>query len=1060
MYYSFGSLEVNYQYLFFYNVKVFIACIYAYFYTRLGRKNFFHHQKEKEKEHEKFLWLQSVLENMNSGFILIKKDIIEYMNCYMVDLFYKESQFSNQLQKNRKAFNSENLTLINLNINNIEKKENEKLEKVNLENFEKEKIINSKNLDEEHYVKYEKAGSTENQIKKTIILENENESKKLENKIELDPQELNYGCSEQIKLNSNEILKELFKGIEFSEYVTSTLREKNKNEAQAFASTSTNDASLIDYKDFLQILKSKILTEENFLFIGTKEIKKKICENKNINNNVNNNLVINENNLYNNNNDTEQKRNEEDYFYFEISIRYYINQDAEENFEILFNDVTKVKLKEKRNAEFKYRTVFFSKVAHEFKNPLICIIEIIDQLTELKKNSNPNAKDDKVFNELFLQVKGISNYLLILVKDLDYFCISNVKLKLVLEYEKCNLDELIQFVSDIGITLLKRAQKKDRINFVIDKDPNLNVLITTDEIKLKQILINLLSNSVKFTHKGEIRLHIANNPISENDVDIRLTDTGIGIKNENLNYSLFQKNVDKSNNIGAGLGLFIVSELTGQIGTKINISSELGQGSEFRFTVKNKDEMLLNNNINKKINDSKENEEAEEVFEKKVESRCNNSSNKNNKNKRKKKSIDSPFIFKASASYNNHRPIGKVNYSSFMVLNNSPVFPIKDEVKSDKPNNDWKCKSEFHLQQQQDNTGSSNNKTMIICENNLCFNTNQFITYKNKYKIYNNSSCKSSFSNNTEKLSNSIIQTKSQNNSASLICLLSKHSLNYELEQFKNINYSQNNNFNFNDLYSDKKYEINEYEENAEENILCNNNSDNNIKKNFIINFNPNTTSTDNNNNKKKMKYSSIINMNTIPKEHEKQPRPQKSSLYKNKNKYNSKENKLKNHQIEFSSEGESEIIRFNLKGIYVIVVDDEDLTRQSTIRMIRRYFEMNNLSNKFELIIQEANDGLDCLAKFYNLISDGIELYCIISDESMYFMNGSECSLVIRKVIQSRRLKIIPFYIVSAYPKENFEAIIKKSVDNLFNKPINFYNVSEIFGELILSLRENNYSN
>ncbi len=63
---------------------------------------------------------------------------------------------------------------------------------------------------------------------------------------------------------------------------------------------------------------------------------------------------------------------------FEIYCRYK-KTDEENELEILFNDITRIKMNEKQNAEFKYKSLFLSKVAHEFKNPLICITELINQ---------------------------------------------------------------------------------------------------------------------------------------------------------------------------------------------------------------------------------------------------------------------------------------------------------------------------------------------------------------------------------------------------------------------------------------------------------------------------------------------------------------------------------------------------------------------------------------------------------------------------------------------------------------------------------------------------------
>jgi two-component sensor histidine kinase len=107
---------------------------------------------------------------------------------------------------------------------------------------------------------------------------------------------------------------------------------------------------------------------------------------------------------------------------FEIHCRYN-SSNPEAELEILYNDVTRTKTNEKHKAEYKYKTLFLSKVAHEFKNPLICISELIDQSIEnlpmevmVKNNISSNLK----------QIKALSSNLHILIKDLNFYSQSSL----------------------------------------------------------------------------------------------------------------------------------------------------------------------------------------------------------------------------------------------------------------------------------------------------------------------------------------------------------------------------------------------------------------------------------------------------------------------------------------------------------------------------------------------------------------------------------------------------------------------------------------------------------
>ena len=122
--------------------------------------------------------------------------------------------------------------------------------------------------------------------------------------------------------------------------------------------------------------------------------------------------------------------------------------------DFLFNDVSRTKIIETINTEYKYKTIFLSKVAHEFMNPLICITELIDQIND--KITSSAIEDNTAFKKDLAQIKAFSNYLLILVKDLDFFSQTQVGKNIIIDKSKININEIIGFCEEVGDCLLRK----------------------------------------------------------------------------------------------------------------------------------------------------------------------------------------------------------------------------------------------------------------------------------------------------------------------------------------------------------------------------------------------------------------------------------------------------------------------------------------------------------------------------------------------------------------------------------------------------------------------------
>jgi hypothetical protein len=254
-------------------------------------------------------------------------------------------------------------------------------------------------------------------------------------------------------------------------------------------------------------------------------------------------------------------------------------------------------------------------VAHEFKNPLICITELINQSCEILPRKA--KRNEKIMSNL-QQTKSLSYYMQILIKDLNYFSESQIGKIIEFKEKETNLYELLDFCDKITNTLLIKSNKCEKIEFFIKRCAKMPDKIITDESRLKQLLVNLLSNAVKFTLHGKIKLEIdLENKLIENNVKrflkFQVSDTGVGIDDvskKNL-FQPFQKgnmvSINVYNEIGTGLGLYISNEIASKIGGGLEYFSKKGEGTTFSFLLnltnqENEKYVTVNESKNTKIN--------------------------------------------------------------------------------------------------------------------------------------------------------------------------------------------------------------------------------------------------------------------------------------------------------------------------------------------------------------------------------------------------------------------------------------------------------------------------
>lgn len=226
-------------------------------------------------------------------------------------------------------------------------------------------------------------------------------------------------------------------------------------------------------------------------------------------------------------------------------------------------------------AATKAKSSFLATMSHEIRTPINAIMGMNETILR-------DSKDEQI-KEYAIETKTAAESLLGIVNDiLDITKIEERKIKII----KARYS-LASMITDIYNLIKFRAQTKN-LALILNIDDNLPTEVMGDDVRLKQILVNLMTNAVKYTHEGTVTFTVKR--VDEDMFFFSVKDTGIGIKPESMATlfdSFARMDEEKNRHIeGTGLGLNIAVSLLKMQDSELKVKSEYGKGSEFYFTIK------------------------------------------------------------------------------------------------------------------------------------------------------------------------------------------------------------------------------------------------------------------------------------------------------------------------------------------------------------------------------------------------------------------------------------------------------------------------------------------
>lgn len=224
------------------------------------------------------------------------------------------------------------------------------------------------------------------------------------------------------------------------------------------------------------------------------------------------------------------------------------------------------------------RDLFLANMSHEIRTPINTILGLNELI--LRESQEENIR------EYALDIKQAGSILLSLISDiLDFSQIQSGKMEIL-----DGIYDISSVMNDL-INSISIPLRKKKLRLELDIAPDIPYKLSGDEIHLRQIIGNLLSNAAKYTKVGTVTLHLSWKPYSDDEItlEVAIEDTGIGIKEKDIEkiFGTFNRlDMEASRTEeGTGLGLAVTNRLVEMMGGKLSVKSEYGKGSIFSFSV-------------------------------------------------------------------------------------------------------------------------------------------------------------------------------------------------------------------------------------------------------------------------------------------------------------------------------------------------------------------------------------------------------------------------------------------------------------------------------------------